>query len=274
MALCTALVAAAAAFLPLRPIVEAEQRWQALQAQGVLRVAADPSIQPFSFFGASGWEGMDADVIGEAARRLGLRAEVVPVGYDGFYDALIAGYADVAMSALVVDPTRTADFRYSRPYFDAGLRVVAFAPLRLNNADDLRGRCVAAVMGGEADRLARWLERRTPHMSRRLVADEPDALATLRRGDCDAAIVSGLAAVRAGCAPMVGQGDAPNVHCLSLRPVGYVIALRRADARLADALNRALDEMDADGALARIARKWLADTTANIADTNDTNHTN
>lgn len=248
-----ALLAAICAWAMLRPAVEAEQRWQALRTRGVLRVGIDPGLRPFSFYGPSGWAGIDADVAREAARRLGLRLEAVPVGYDGFYDALIAGHADVAMSALVVDAARTADFRYSRPYFDAGLRAVT----RLESMDDLRGRCVVAALGSEADRLARWLERRTPRLLRRAVADESAALAEMRRGACDVAIVSGLTAARAGCAPIGGQGDAPIIRCLSLRPSGYVIAVPRADGRLAAELDRVLTEMAADGSLTRIARRWL-----------------
>ncbi len=274
LALCAALVAAAAAFLILRPIVEAERRWQALRARGVLRVGIDPGVRPFSFYGADGWEGMDADVAREAARRLGLRVEAVPVGYDGLYDALIAGYADVAMSALVVDPTRTADFRYSRPYFDAGLSAVALAPLRLDRPEDLRGRCVVAALGSEADRLTRWLERRTPGLKRRVVADEAAALAEIRMGRCEVAVVGGQAATQAGCAPIADWGNTAAVRCLNLRPTEYTMAMLGVDGRLAVELDRVLSQMGNDGALARIARKWLAIRTTDIAGANDTNNTN
>ncbi|PJF48735.1 MAG: hypothetical protein CUN48_01950 [Candidatus Thermofonsia Clade 3 bacterium] len=276
VAFCAVLVVATAVFLVSRPAVESEQRWQALRARGVLRVGIDPGIRPFSFYGADGWEGMDADVAHEAARRLGLRVEAVPVGYDGFYDALLAGYADVAMSALVVDPMRTADFRYSRPYFDAGLRAVTFAALRLDRPEDLRGRCVVAALGSEADRLARWLERRTPGMTRRVAADEKEVLTEIRMGRCEVAVVSGQIAVREGCAPIDEWDNTAAIRCLRLRPVEHTIAMLGADGRLASELNRILLQMSNDGTLTRIARKWLTNRTADTADTdaNDTNDTN
>lgn len=273
LSLGAALVAVAAALLVLRPVIEAEQRWQALRTRGVLRVGIDPGIRPFSFYGLSGWEGMDADVAREVARRLGLRVEAVPVGYDGFYDALIAGHADVAMSALVMDPARTAEFRYSRPYFDAGLRVVARTPLRLDRPDDLRGRCVVAALGSEADRAARWLERRTPGMMRRVVTNEADALTELRIGNCEVAIVGSQAAIQAGCAPITNPNDTAIVRCLNLRPVEYTIVMLRAHGRLASELDRVLSEMAADGTLAHIARQWLANDTTDTDDTNITNDT-
>ncbi len=251
------MAAIGVAFLSLRPMVLAEQRWRTLLNRGLLRIGTDPSVRPFSFYGPDGWEGLDADIAREAARRLGLQVEAVPVGYDGLYDALTAGYADAAMSALVVDVARTADFRYSRPYFDAGLRAVAPASLGLRKLDDLRGRCVAVALGSEGDRFARWLERRVPRLVRRVVEDEEGALAEMRAGRCEAAIVGGVQAVREGCAPTADQADAPPLRCLRLQPVAYVMAAPQADARLVAELDRVLTEMVADGTLARIIRRWL-----------------
>ena len=254
------LVAAAGAglfFSLLRPGVLAEQRWQAIRARGVLRVGVDPGVQPFSFFGPQGWEGFDADVARAAAGRLGLRVEATPVGYDGFYDALIAGHADVAMSALVADQARTADFRYSRPYVDVGLRIVGAAASSPTRPDDLHGRCVAVALGSEGDRVARWLERRTPGLVRRVVPGEDDALAAIRVGACELAIVGGQRAMREGCPPLDGLNHSPGVRCLRLRPVEYVAAFLRSDARLADEFERALAGLEADGTLDRIARRWF-----------------
>jgi len=254
-----ALVAAAGAalFLLLRPAVLAEQRWQAIRARGVLYVGVDPGVQPFSFFGPQGWQGFDADVARAVADRLGLQVEARPVGYDGFYDALIAGHADVAMSALVADQARMADFRYSRPYVDVGLRIIGAAESWPSRPDDLRGRCVAVALGSDGDRVARWLERRTPGLVRQVAADEDDALARMRAGACELAIVSGQRAVREGCPLLDDANHPPGVRCLRLRPVEYVVAFLRSDARLADEFDRALAGLKADGTLDRIARRWL-----------------
>jgi len=254
-----ALVAAVGVglFFLLRPAVLAEQRWQAIRARGVLRIGIDPGVQPFSFFGPQGWEGFDADVARAVASRLGLSVEARPVGYDGFYDALIAGHADVAMSALVADQARMADFRYSRPYVDVGLRIIGAAESWPVRPDDLRGRCVAVALGGEGDRVARWLERRTPGLVRRVVVGEDDALAEVRAGACELAIVGGRRAMHEGCPLLDGPNQPPGVRCLRLRPVEYVAAFLRSDARLAEEFDRVLAELAADGTLERIARRWF-----------------
>lgn len=241
----------------VRPAVLAEQRWQAFRARGTLRLGIDPSVRPFSFFGAEGWEGFEADVARHLAAKLGVRLEAIPVGFDGFYDAITAGYVDASMSMLSPDPLRTADFAYSRPYFDAGLRIYA-AHFSLRSVEDLRGLRVAVARGSEADRLARYLERRIPHLVRVSFESHTQALVASKTGLTDAALIPAELAVAAGCPPV---NPVETVGCLSPSPIPYVIAVPRSEARLLEAINHALDDLDRAGVIAEAARRWFRETT-------------
>lgn len=231
---------------------QTEQRWARVRAGGVLRVGTDPGVRPFSFFGETSWEGFEADVARTLAEQLELRLEPIPVGYDGFYDALTAGYVHASMSMLTPDPLRAADFIYSRPYFDAGVRIVAKRhPLRA--LDALRGLTLAVERGSEADRLARRLERRIPGV-RRVTFDSPaEALAAMTAGEADAALLPAPMAVAHGCAPLDAEDDA----CLSPNPIPYVLAARQEDRALIDQINRALNALEQRGALRALAARWF-----------------
>jgi len=244
-------------FSSLRPAVLSEQRWQAVRARGAWRVGIDPGVYPFSFYGPQGWEGFDADLMHALSQRLGLQVQTVPVGYDGFYDAIIAGHADLAMSALVADPARTADFRYSRPYVDAGLRMVSLAARPLREVGDLRGRCVVVALGSEADRAARRLERRIPRLERRTTSDEARAIAQVRAGECDAAIVSGRRALSEGCPLLHEHKLNSDLSCFILQSQEHVVAFSRQDARMAEVFDVVLAEAIADGTLERIRQQWF-----------------
>lgn len=254
-----ALVAGAAlgiALITVRPAVLAEQRWRAFRDRGVLRLGIDPSVRPFSFFGASGWEGFEADVAQQIAAKLAVRLEAVPVGFDGFYDAITAGYVDASMSMLSPDPLRTADFAYSRPYFDAGFRIYTTrTPLR--SVEDLRGWRLAVARGSEADRLARHFERRIPRLVRVPFETHAQALAASKTGLTDAALLPAELAVAAGCPPV---SPAESTSCFSPSPIPYVIAVPRSETRLLEAINRALDDLDQAGMLAEIAKRWFRET--------------
>jgi cystine transport system substrate-binding protein len=264
-------------FALVRPRIVAEQSWQAIRMSGTLRIGTNPELAPFSFYDASGWQGFDAELGHELASRLDLSLTADPVGYDGLYDALMTRRTDIALSAVVIDPSRTQDVAYSQPYFDSGLRVIA--PVTMTRSKTLRsgdpasslsGGRIAVAFGSEADRAGRHLERRIAGVSREVVADEAHVLDAIRIGTSDVGIVSADTALKAGCA-RIDQGarvqpstlDARRDasvwlwQCVPLQPVPFVVAVRDDDTRLLDEIDRALNAMEADGTLNRLAEKWF-----------------
>ncbi len=245
-----------AAVLALLPIYAAQRNWRDIRARGVLLVGIDASWQPFSFFGASGWEGFDADLTDALGTQLGLKVQSFPVGFDSRYDALKTGLVDLAISAVVVDPTQTQDAAFSRAYFDAGPRLLAPLASRIRGPADLNGARVGVSLGSAADRSARFWERRSAALVRSAFADDADVITQLRAGALDAAMIDGLEAVRLGC-PITGQGQTAEWRCVAISPNPYVIAVRASDTALLDAVNKALDALAADGTVAHIARTWI-----------------
>jgi ABC-type amino acid transport substrate-binding protein len=248
------------------PRIQTQRRWHEVQLRGVLRIGIDPGVRDFSFFGRMGWEGYDAGVANEIASRLGLSVEAVPVGYDGFYDALSTRRVDIAMSALVPDSARTRDAVYSDSYFDAGVRLIGVGRQGIQgtatkDVPDLANARVVAVLGSDADRLARWLERRTPGLNRTAALDVKSALAMIRIGTSDWALIDARDAIGSECNPVITAMQATLARasdCVSLQPQPYVIAAGNEDAQLIHEINHALHTMQTDGALNRIAAKWFA----------------
>ncbi len=231
---------------------ESEQRWSLVRARGGLRVGIDPGDNRFSFFTADGWQGYDADLAREIARRLGLALWVEPVGYDGLYDALRTDRVDVSMSALNPDPGQTSDVTFSAPYFDAGLALVSGCQRDELIPACLAGKRLSVVLGSDADRLARLWERRVPGLGRVLGEDDRAAFALLG-GQSDAALVDG----REAWAQLdTVRASGKSVAVAESRP--YVLAARRGDGRLVAEIDVILGAMRADGSLDILARKWLA----------------
>ena len=233
----------------------ADKQWDDLYARGALRVGIDPGWQPFSFYDATGWQGLDADLARDIARRMNLQVQTNPVGYDSMYDALHLWQVDVVVSAVVVDPSRTAEYAYSHSYFDAGLHLVTLPGSPVRAVNDLPNKRVAVALGSEADREARYWVRRMENLTRVVVGDEESALAAVKSGEVDAAILEGLTAARLGgqTAAQVAQWQME-----SIAPQPYAIVVRRDNPRLLAAVNQALDQMRADGTLESIVKRWTA----------------
>lgn len=235
---------------PAKNLIASEANWREVQTRGALRVGIDPNWQPFSFYNASGWDGFDADLARELAKRLNLRLTSDPVGYDSMYDALAQDRVDVVISAVVADGSRAADFAWSTSYFEAGVFAVAPAPngFAFLAPEQLQNKRVAAALGGEADRMARFWERRAPGLTRAPAQSEAESLQMLADGRADAAFVSRLELH----APVP-----PAARAILARP--FVIAAKKQNTRLLAQVNRVLEEMQKDGSLAAISQKWTMD---------------
>ncbi len=232
---------------------------------GVLRVGMDASYPPFEYVDGEGnLVGFDVELARELAARLGplIEAEgrddstrevqaqfVANLSYDGLYDALTAGQVDVVISALYVDPTRMADFSYSTVYFDAGqVLVVAQGTSGITGMEDLAGRRLAVEFGSEGDMVARTWARRLVGLTVLSCGSADEALGRVATGEADAALVDHLSALTREDLRVVG---AP----VTAEP--YAVAVRRESRGLLRLINRALADMQADGTLAALERRWF-----------------
>lgn len=225
-----------------------------IKQAGVLRIVMDPSFPPFEFIDQTGTvAGLDVDLGREIARQLGVQAEFVVLGYDGLYDALTAGRADIILSALYPDLARSADFAFTPPYFNAGEMLVVPVGSPITTLDNLAGQRVAVVFGTEGHMEAlRWEQTFTPPPIL-LTPDAPDkALAMLATHEADAAVVDNVTAQTA-----LAQGAALQVLDPAVTDEVYVVAGRQADVALIKAISTILVQMQADGTLAALITRWM-----------------
>ena len=240
------------AFFAVRAVqarVLADKQWNDLYERGVLRVGIDPGWQPFSFYDATGWQGLDADLTREIARRMNLQVQTTPVGYDSMYDALHLWQVDIDVSAVVVDSSHGDEYTFSDSYFDAGLFLISPQGSPIHTVNDLSNQRVAVALGSEADRDARYWARRLVNVTRVDADDDAGAIAKVQTGEADAAIVPGLT-----LAGLNAQGA--TWQCVSISAQPYALALRRDNPRLLAELNRTLAQMRADGTLNAIVARW------------------
>ncbi len=220
---------------------------------GMLRVAMDPSFPPFESVDAAGQiVGLDADLARAIADHLGVEAHTVTTGYDALYDALTADRADVIISALYPDPARSKDFAFTRPYFDAGLVLMTREESAIASEADLAGQPVACVFGTAGHmQVLQWQETLVPPPTV-VTVEAPGDLAARLHGEAVAAIVDHVSA------RMAASQD-PGLRILTppLIPEPYVIAVRGEDEALFEAIEGALQALQADGTLDALVERWL-----------------
>jgi ABC-type amino acid transport substrate-binding protein len=253
------LVVAMGVWLLSRTLPEGvDPTWERIQETGTLRVCTDPSWPPFEFIDENNGqiEGFDVDLARLLAERLapgaGLKARVVTVGFDGLYDALLAGRCDVVLSALPYEEMRTQDVVYSVAYFNAGLvLLVGEDALELESLDDLAGRVVGVEWGFVPQGKTRQKEFLRNLGARRYDTAE-DVLRALQAGEVEAAIVDRITALAytRECEGLQFVGE-------PLHDVNYVIPVRPGSFWLLGEINRVLLEIREDGTLEALQEKWF-----------------
>ncbi len=226
--------------------------WLRSQINRDLYVGIDPSYPPFAQWTPDGIVGIEADIAREIGRRLGVEPQLLIMGYDSLYDSLYTGYVDLVIAGLRVDPGRENWVHYTSSYFEGGQVLVSPASDPVQRMAGLDGRSVAVELASAGDVAARQWTRRLHALTvtRYLLPDE--AMQAVRDGDAAAALVDTVSARQyvAGHPDLVIADEAAV-------PDPYVIALRKANFRLSEEVERALDAMRADGTLAAIIARWL-----------------
>ncbi len=222
-----------------------------IQRRGAVRVGLDASFPPFEAInGNNQIVGLDVDIARAVAADLGADLELVNIGFDGLYDALLARRVDLVISGLPYDPRWTQDVAYTTNYFNAGqVLVTPVNNSTLSNIDDITGHTVAVEWGSQADMEARQLAKETANITllRRSTADE--ALTAVLNGEADAAIVDGVSGVSA-----VSQG-LQIVTCLT--DEWYAAAVHIESRELLKAVNQSLARLEESGRMDAIQERWL-----------------
>ena len=225
-----------------------------VHSSGMLRIAVDPSFPPFEFVDSAGQiVGYDADLARALAESLGVDAHFVTTGYDALYDALTGGRADVIISALYPDPGRTASFAFSRPYFNAGEMILVGEGSPISAPEKLAGRPVACVFGTAGHMELLQLEKTLIPPPTVIAVDDPiSATALLQTQTVDAIVIDHVSA-------QIVLGSLPTAGILTppLTDEPYVIAVRREDSKLLEALERTLTALESDGTLEKLLHTWM-----------------
>lgn len=219
---------------------------------GVLRIGIDPSTPPLAFIADDQLRGLEIDLGTALGERLGLPVQFVSIGFDGLYDALRADQVDAVISQLIVNPLRTGDVLYSRPYYDAGLVLVIPPGSDIRSMRDLPGHRLAVEFGSAADAEARlWLRRLHPF--EQAPYEFPNAAVNaVQRGLADAALLDFTTARQ-----YLREFPTWPAHTLTVTHVPYAIAVSRQRPLTWREIERALASLIADKTLETLINRWL-----------------
>ncbi len=242
-----------------KPPPKPDATWTRITQERVFHIGIDPSFPPFELDDGKGnLSGLDIALVNEMARvwseQIGqtIQIEYVYNGYDGLYDALVAGQFDAILSALPYDPRKTQDVAYTHSYFNGGPFIVAREDdAATKNWYDLAHQRIGVELGSSGDNFARRWERRLDYDLREFNTPT-DALRALRAGEVKAVFTDEIAfnafLKSEGGVKLVG---APLANELT------VMAVRKDSPTLLNQINAVINAMKRDGRMEQLYAEWF-----------------
>ncbi|MFD1328961.1 transporter substrate-binding domain-containing protein [Mycoplana ramosa] len=245
----SALVVAATICLPFTA-AQADDLQQVEKA-GKLSVALSGAFPPFSFVDENNQAvGFDVDIGTEIAKRLKVEANIVTTAWDGIIAGLVTGRYDTIIGSMSITEERKKAVDFVGPYYRSGLAVFVKKGAAVKTVDELHGKTVGVTLGEAAEKWARDQNA----FEIRTYKGLPEMLLDLGAGRVDAVVADDVPVFVA-----IAKSEAPVEQVKDDRMPRYDIgiAIRKGNPELAAAMQKALDEMMADGTYEAISNKWI-----------------
>jgi polar amino acid transport system substrate-binding protein len=227
-----------------------------------LKVGAAFPDPPFN--GMPGDAGLDIDLVTAIAESLGATVEFIPYegkDFNGIFDQLNSGAYDCVAAGTTVTPERENKAQFVPPYLISGqsLAVDTTRLQHVKSIDDLEGLTIGVQQGNTSQPIADRLVAAGKAAAVRVYdyGNIRTALTDLTTGACDAFMK--LAPVLTELVrPMPGVEVVQ--HGISVENIA--IAVSRSDQALLARITVAQEELEQDGTLQLLRRKWLGNADA------------
>lgn len=220
-----------------------------------LRVGVVVARPPFNGMPDGG--GLDIDLMTELAKKLGAAVEFVDsAGFDGLFERLDAGEYDCVAAGTVVTPEREAKAQFVAPYLICGqaLAVDTKRFPRVTSLDDVARLTLGVRQGSTGQPIAEDLvaEGRAEAVRVYAPGNVETALTDLGSGGCDAFLELGPVLTE-----LVKPLPGVTVVARGLSVENIAVAVGLHNQALLSRLSVAQAELEDDGTLQKIRRKWL-----------------
>lgn len=224
-----------------------------LKDAGKMRIAMSGQYPPFSFTNEQNEVvGFDVAIGSAIADKLGVKPEIVTTPFDGIIAGLLAKKYDAVVASMTITPEREKAVDFVGPYYHAGRTIVVKDSSPVQKLEELNGKTVGVTMG---DAHEKWAKAQGD-LSVRTYKGLPEMLIDLEAGRLDALVMDSIPVMIA--VKETGQKvrilETPNIDG-AREALG--IAIRKNNPELKAAMQKALDEMLADGSYEKISMEWI-----------------
>ena len=216
---------------------------------GKLTMATNAAFPPYEMTTDAGeFEGIDIDTAKAIAEKLGLELQIDDMDFDAALLSVQQGKADIVMAGVTVTDERKAVMDFSDSYATGIQSIIVPNDSEIASPDDLAGKTIGTQRGTTG-----YIYCSDDFGDENVVAydDGLTAVQALNNGQVDAVVIDNAPAQE-----FVAANPGLKVLDTSYAEEDYAIGMAKGSA-LEDAVNKALEELKADGTLQAIVDKYI-----------------
>ena len=217
---------------------------------GKLTMSTNAAFPPYEMTTDSGdFEGIDIDVAAAIAEKLGLELQVDDMDFDAALLAAQSGKSDMVMAGVTVTDERQKVMDFSDTYAEGIQSIIVPEDSDIASADDLAGKIIGTQRGTTG-----YIYCTDDFGEDSVVAydDGLTAVQALNNGQVDAVVIDNAPAKE-----FVAANPGLKILDTAYAQEDYAIGVAKGNTELLNAINGALEELQADGTLQSIVDKYI-----------------
>ena len=217
---------------------------------GVLIMSTNAAFPPYEMTNDAGeFEGIDVEMAGEIAKRLGLELEIDDMDFDSALLAVQQGKSDIAMAGITVSDDRLLVMDFSDSYANGVQVIIVPEDSDIASPDDLEGKLIGTQRAttGNIYCVDEYGEDAVITYDNGLTAVQ-----ALTNGQLDCVIID-----NAPAQSFVEANPGLKILDTAFAEEDYAIGVAKGNTQLLDAINSILAEMEADGTTQAIVDKYI-----------------
>ena len=217
---------------------------------GKLTMSTNAAFPPYEMTADDGsFEGIDIDVAAAIADKLGLELQVDDMDFDAALLAAQNGKSDMVMAGVTVTDERQKVMDFSDTYAEGIQSIIVPEGSDIASVDDLAGKTIGTQRGTTG-----YIYCTDDFGEDSVVAYDNGltAVQALNNGQVDAVVIDNAPAKE-----FVAANTGLKILDTAYAQEDYAIGVAKGNTALLDAINGALEELQADGTLQSIVDKYI-----------------
>ncbi|MBS5037376.1 MAG: basic amino acid ABC transporter substrate-binding protein [Fusobacterium sp.] len=214
--------------------------------QKVYVVGTNAEYPPFEYVENGEIAGFDAEIIKEAAKRMGIEYKWLNTNFDGLIPALQTKKVDIVIAGMSVTPEREKAVNFSVPYLTSNVAIVTNSKNPIKDMNDLSGKSYGVELGTTKEASARKIDGAevVPFSS------TTGALVALKSGKIDGMVLDESVSSKY----IEKNPELVLVGVMEGEP--KAAAFNKDDKELMENFSKVLEEMITDGTVAELREKY------------------